>query len=226
MPTARRSSGFPGDDCGLEGVKVAGRGEGGLDAEAAEELGDELAGAAVAIGGEDDVLAGAEHGDEGGGDGGHSAGEAGGVFGAFEGGELLLDGADGGVPVAAVLFALDFAFEVVAELGGVAEGVRGRGRDGVRYGVERFFPAFAAVDGGRAGGFLGCHGREGERVGRRAAWGLVPLAKSPTGLLRRFAAKASGPSFVSMGLRPKPQRQLRCRSSTARCTVLQTWRDF
>jgi len=52
-----------------------------LDAVEGEEAGDELAGAAIAVGGEDDVLAGAQEGEEGGGDRGHAAGEQDAVLG-------------------------------------------------------------------------------------------------------------------------------------------------
>jgi len=59
-----------------------------LDAVEGEEAGDELAGAAIAVGGEDDVLAGAQEGEEGGSDRGHAAGEQGAVLGGLEGGGL------------------------------------------------------------------------------------------------------------------------------------------
>src|SRR4051812_7048392 len=73
-----------------------------LDAEAAEPLRDERARAAVAIAGEDDMIALLQQREERRGDGGHAAAEERGVLAALERSKLLLRGAYGGIAVAPV----------------------------------------------------------------------------------------------------------------------------
>ena len=126
---------------------VGGLHQSGLDAQPGEEPGDELARAAVAVAGEDDVIAALEQLEERGGGRGHAAGEEGGGLRAFQGGHLLLRRADGRVPVAAVLFALEVAGEVPLDLRRVGERIGG-GEDNRRGdGVVCLLARLASVDG-------------------------------------------------------------------------------
>ena len=132
-----------------EGLLVARLDQGGLDAEAREEAGDELPCPPVAVVGEDDVVGGLEQLEERGGRGCHSAGEQGRVLGALQRRKLLLRRAHGRIPVTAVLLALDVAVEVALDLGGVGERVRRGPDDGGGDGVVRLLARFSAMDGER-----------------------------------------------------------------------------
>src|SRR6266571_5069324 len=123
------------------------------------------AGAAVAVGSEDDVVARLEQLEQGGGDRRHAAGEERAVLGALQGGDLPLGGADGGVAVAPVLLPLEVALEVAHDLGGVLEGVRGGADDRRGDGVVRLAALLASV-----------HGQSGVLGHRRPAF---PPTRSP-----------------------------------------------
>ena len=140
---------------------VAGLYERRFHAEPDEEAGDELAGAPIAVAGEDDVIAGLEQLEQGGGRGGHAAREEGGAFRALERGDLLLRRAHGGIPVPPVLLALEVAGEVPLDLRGVGEPVGGGEDDRRSDGVVGLPAWLAAMDGERRpvrfGGSGVCH---------------------------------------------------------------------
>jgi hypothetical protein len=116
------------------------------------------------------VVAGAQQGQQGGRDRGHAAGEQGARAGGLERGELLLGDGDGRVAVAAVLVALEAALEVVAQLGGVAEGEGGGAGDRGGDGVAGLLPGLAGVDGdGAESGAGAIDGQGAGRVARLAA---------------------------------------------------------
>src|SRR5690606_33094139 len=115
--------------------------------------------------------------------GAHAGREQHRVLAALEGRELALDGAPGGIAVAAVLVALEAALLVGAHLGRVGEGV-GRGlvdRGGER--VALAMVALAAMDGARRVARPPLRRRSGQRrirVGSRPAFthGMLLLAEA------------------------------------------------
>src|SRR5205085_4438696 len=101
--------------------------------------------AAVAVRGEDDVVARLEQLEQGGGHGGHPAGEESAVLRTLQRRDLALCSADRGIAVAAVLLPLEIALEVPGQLRGVGEAV-GRGADDwCGHGVVRLAALLASV---------------------------------------------------------------------------------
>ena len=89
-------------DGGLDLLVVVGLAELDLDADARQEVDEQLIGAAVGVLDRHDAIAGRQQGKEHVTDGGHAGGEARGSLGAFEDPDLLLEGVHGGIRVAAV----------------------------------------------------------------------------------------------------------------------------
>ena len=139
-----------------------------LHPEPGEERAHELARAAVAVRGEDDVVARLEQLEQGGGHGGHPAGEESAVLRTLQRRDLALCSADRGIAVAAVLLPLEIALEVPGQLRGVGEAV-GRGADDRRgHGVVRLAALLASV-----------HGQGGEAIFARHRRPAFPAHRKP-----------------------------------------------
>ncbi len=144
-------------DRALERLVIPRLDEGVLDAPAGQHRRNELPRPAVAVGGHDDVLAALQQGEKRRRARRHPAREEDAVLGAVQLRDFPLRCSDSRVAVPAVFLALNPALEVVANLRRAVEGVGGRADDGLRDGVERFLPPFAAARGacpgaGRPGG--------------------------------------------------------------------------
>ena len=151
-----------------------------LDAPAGQHRRDELPRPTIAVGSHDDVLAALQEGEERRRRRRHPAREKDAVFGAVQLGDLPLRRPDRRVSVTAVFLALDSALEVVVNLRGALESVRGRADDRLRDGVERVLPPFAAPRGARSGARrLGGH-----RAPPAIAGTMETESPSATGVLR------------------------------------------
>ncbi len=109
-----------------------------------EHLVEEANGSAVDHVGEDDVVAGLEHGQQQGGDGGHAGAEADRAGRVLKRGDGLFEGIDGGIRPARIAETLGDADGLVDVGGGLVDGKQ----DGIRVSIARS----PAVDGEGGGG--------------------------------------------------------------------------